>query len=53
MSLEITINEEIKKATIANLEVRKNTLRSIKATIIEFNKSGIGREMNEAMRLNY
>jgi uncharacterized protein YqeY len=47
MSLEITINDEIKKATMAGEKVRLDTLRSIKASIIEFNKSGAAREMNE------
>ena len=47
MSLEPKIVEGIKKATLAQDRERLETLRSIKAAIIEFNKSGVGREMNE------
>ena len=46
MSLEIIISEELKNATKAGNKLRMETLRSIRASIIEFKKSGIGREMN-------
>ena len=46
MNFEEKINEEIKKATLAGEKLRTETLRSIKAAIIEFNKSGAGRELN-------
>ncbi len=47
MNLEKTITEELKKAIKEGNKLRMETLRSIRATIIEFNKSGIGREMND------
>jgi uncharacterized protein YqeY len=47
MNLEITINEELKNAIKQGNKLRMETLRSLRATIIEFNKSGIGREMND------
>ena len=46
MTFEEKINEEIKRATLSSDKLRMETLRSIKATIIEFNKSGIDRELN-------
>lgn len=46
MALEAMINEELKNATKAGNKLRMETLRAIRAAIIEFNKSGIGREMN-------
>ena len=47
MNLEKTITEELKKAIKLGSKLRMETLRSLRATIIEFNKSGIGREMND------
>ncbi len=47
MNLEIKINEELKSATKAGDKVRMETLRSIRAGILELQKSGIDREMNE------
>ena len=47
MALEAKINEELKQATLAGAQLRMETLRSIRAAIIEFNKSGVDREMNE------
>lgn len=47
MSLETKINEEIKAAMKNGDKPRLETLRSIRASIIEFAKSGVGREMNE------
>lgn len=47
MSLEQKINESLKEAMKAKDKVKLDALRSIRSTIIEFNKSGSGREMNE------
>ncbi len=47
MSLEQKINESLKEAMKAKDKVKLDALRSIRSTIIEFNKSGAGREMNE------
>lgn len=46
MTLEIKINEEIKSAMKSGDKLRLDTVRSIRASIIEFSKSGVGREMN-------
>lgn len=46
MSLEAKINEEMKAAMKSGAKLRLDTLRSIRAAIIEFAKSGAGREMN-------
>ncbi|MGQ9818926.1 MAG: GatB/YqeY domain-containing protein [Candidatus Kapaibacteriales bacterium] len=46
MSLEERINEELKKAIKSGDQIRMNTLRSLRASIIEFHKSGINREIN-------
>lgn len=53
MDLEKVISEELVKATKANEKLRKETLRSIRAAIIEFKKSGEGREIDDetAMRI--
>ena len=47
MALEQTINEALKKAMKNGDKIRTTTLRSIRASIIEFNKSGAAREMTE------
>ena len=47
MNLEEKINEELKNSIKSGDKIRMETLRSIRAAIIEFNKSGAGREMNE------
>ncbi|OGU12046.1 MAG: glutamyl-tRNA amidotransferase [Ignavibacteria bacterium GWB2_35_12] len=47
MGLEEKINEELKNSIKSGDKIRMETLRSIRAGIIEFNKSGAGREMNE------
>ena len=47
MNLEIKINDELKAATKAGDKVRMETLRSIRAGILELQKSGMDREMNE------
>jgi uncharacterized protein YqeY len=41
------ISEGIKEATRSGDKIRLETLRSLRAAIIEFNKSGIGRALNE------
>jgi len=46
MNFEEKINEELKSATKSGDKLRLETIRSIRAAIIEFKKSGIGREMN-------
>ncbi|MFA5512496.1 MAG: GatB/YqeY domain-containing protein [Candidatus Kapaibacterium sp.] len=45
MSLEARINDEMKSAMKNGEKLRLDTLRSIRAAIIEFTKSGIGRDM--------
>lgn len=47
MSLEEKINEALKEAMKSGDKIRTETLRSIRAGIIEFNKSGISRTMTE------
>jgi uncharacterized protein YqeY len=47
MKLDERINEELKKAVRSGDKIRLETLRSIRAAIIEFNKSGVNREMND------
>ena len=51
MSLEIKINEELKSAMKAQDRIRMDALRSIRSAIIEFSKSGVGREMTEEEEL--
>lgn len=46
MTFEEKINEELKQATKTGDKIRLETIRSIRAAIIEFKKSGIGRDMN-------
>jgi uncharacterized protein YqeY len=46
MSLKDKINEDLKNAMKAGDKLRTETLRGIRAIIIEFDKSGAGREMN-------
>lgn len=47
MDLEKKVSEELKKAIKESDQVRMDVLRSIRAAILEFKKSGINREMNE------
>lgn len=47
MNLEEKVSEELKKAIKEGDQVRMDVLRSIRAAILEFKKSGINREMNE------
>lgn len=46
MSLEVKINDELKSAMKAKDSIRIDALRSLRSAIIEFNKSGAEREMN-------
>lgn len=46
MSLKDKINEDLKTAMKAGDKIRTETIRSIRALVIEFEKSGAGREMN-------
>ncbi|MFI5202532.1 MAG: GatB/YqeY domain-containing protein [Candidatus Kapaibacterium sp.] len=45
MTLKDKINEDLKNAMKAGDKVRTETIRGIRAAIIEFDKSGAGREM--------
>jgi uncharacterized protein YqeY len=45
MSLTETINQQLKAAMLASDKIRLETLRSIRALILEFEKSGIDRSM--------
>ncbi len=47
MSLEQTIAEQMKAAMKSGDKVRLDTVRSIRAAILEFNTSGIGKPMTE------
>lgn len=47
MNLEVRINSELKDAMKTGKKDRLEALRSIRAKILEFNKSGVGRDMNE------
>jgi uncharacterized protein YqeY len=47
MNLEQTINEEMKSAMKSGDKLRLETIRSIRAGILEFKKSGVEREMND------
>lgn len=46
MGLRDKINEDLKNAMKSGDKVRTETLRMLRAQILEFEKSGIGREMN-------
>ncbi|MBP7214432.1 MAG: GatB/YqeY domain-containing protein [Candidatus Kapabacteria bacterium] len=46
MTLEETVNQQLNAAMKAQDKLRTETLRSIRSGIIEFKKSGVGREMN-------
>src|ERR1051325_3641312 len=47
MNLRDRINEDLKTAMKAGDKVRTETLRGLRAGIIEFEKSGAGREMTQ------
>lgn len=46
MALTETINDQLKTAMKAGDKIRLETLRSLRALILEFEKSGVGRTMN-------
>ena len=46
MSLKEKINEDLKNAMKSGDKIRLETIRSIRALILEFEKSGIGKELN-------
>jgi uncharacterized protein YqeY len=46
MSLKDKINEDLKSSMKSGDKLRLETIRSIRALILEFEKSGAGREMN-------
>ena len=47
MNIDEKINSELKDSIKAGNKLRMETLRSIRAAIIEFNKSGAGRAIND------
>ena len=47
MTFEQKINEDLKESMKSGDKLRLETLRSLRASIIEFSKSGIGKEMSE------
>ncbi len=52
MGLKEKINEDLKAAMKSGDKVRLNTIRSIRAAILEFEKSGKGKELNEEAEIN-
>jgi len=52
MNLKEKINLDLKEAMKSGDKVRLNTIRSIRALILEFEKSGSGKEISEADELN-
>ena len=48
MDFEAKINKEMKAAMISEEKVRLGAIRSIRAAILEFQKSGNGKELNES-----
>lgn len=48
MDFEAKINQEMKAAMISKEKVRLGAIRSIRAAILEFQKSGNGKELNES-----
>ena len=46
MNLKEKINRDLKEAMKSGDKIRLETIRSIRALILEFEKSGIGRELN-------
>jgi uncharacterized protein YqeY len=47
MNLTEKINRDLKEAIKSNDKIRLQTIRSIRALILEFEKSGSGKELNE------
>lgn len=52
MTLKDKISNDLKESMKAGDKVRVSTIRSIRALILEFEKSGIGREQNSEEELN-
>ncbi len=52
MNLKEKINQDLKEAIKSGDKDRLNTIRSIRALILEFEKSGSGKEISEADELN-
>jgi uncharacterized protein YqeY len=46
MNLKDKINQDLKEAMKSGDKVKLETIRSIRALILEFEKSGVGRELN-------
>ena len=53
MNLKDTINADLNASMKAGDKIRTETLRSLRALVLDFEKSGVGREMNpdEAMKM--
>ena len=47
MNLKEKVNEDLKEALKSGDKIRLQTIRSIRALILEFEKSGSGKEFNE------
>lgn len=47
MNLEEVINNHLKESIKSGDKIRTDTIRSLRAAIIEFNKSGVGRALSE------
>jgi uncharacterized protein YqeY len=47
MNLEQIINDELKKSMKSGDKLRTSVIRSLRSLILEFNKSGNGKELNE------
>lgn len=52
MALKEKINEDLKSAMKSGDKLRLETIRSIRALILEFDKSGAGRELNPEEEIN-
>ena len=46
-NLEQKVSEEMKAAQLGGNKLRLETMRSLRAMILEFQKSGVGRDMNQ------
>jgi len=49
MTFEQKINEDLKESMKSGDKLRLETLRSLRASIIEFSKSGTGKDMSEVL----
>ena len=52
MSLKDKINQDLKEAMKSGDKIKLETIRSIRALILEFEKSGAGREINSEDEMN-